>query len=300
MKVPILFIIFNRPETEIEVFNRIREYQPDRLYVAADGPRANKPEDKERCESARAIIRQVDWPCEIKTLFRDRNLGCGLGVSNAISWFFEQEEFGCIIEDDVLPELDWFAFCEEALPKFKEEQRVMLISSFNPLSRTHKSSASGFTRYANIWGWASWKRAWSHYDLEMRWARYAPLSKWIKHYGLILGLYMRYCCKKLNRSYQDTGTWHTWDYQWNFALFQYDSYALVPYVNLTKNVGIGIGDGTHYTADSSDPFEHTETGRMPAPYSYPSRLKKDRTLSRWTLQQVLIARIHGLKSRMKK
>ena len=180
MKVPVLFIIFNRPETEITVFNRIREYQPEKLYVAADGPRASKDGEAERCEAARAIIKDVDWPCEVKTLFRDHNLGCGLGVSSAISWFFEQEEYGCIIEDDVLPSLDFFEFCEEALPLYQNEEKVMLVSSFNPISKITESSTSGFSIYSNIWGWASWKRAWSHFDLEMKGPRNTPLGCMIK------------------------------------------------------------------------------------------------------------------------
>lgn len=65
---PILFLIFNRPETTRRVFDRIREIQPKKLYVAADGPRAHKAGETERCEQTRAIIQQIDWPYKVKTL----------------------------------------------------------------------------------------------------------------------------------------------------------------------------------------------------------------------------------------
>ena len=300
MKAPILFIIFNRPETEAVVFERIRDYRPDRLYIAADGPRENKAGEKERCEEARAITRQIDWPCEVKTLFQEKNLGCGLGVSTAISWFFDNEEYGCIVEDDVLPSLDFFVFCEEALPRYKNDGEVMLVSSFVPKSQLAESSRCGFSHYANIWGWASWRRAWAHFDLEMKTARSAPLSRWIRFYGFFLGIYLHYCCQKLYKSFQDTGIWHTWDYQWTFTLFQQNGLSLVPYVNLTRNVGIGVGDGTHYAPDASDPFSHAPVGRLLQPYSFPANLKRDPVIEKWTHRQILRARVAGIQTRFKR
>ena len=300
MKVPVLFLIFNRPETEITVFNRIREYQPERLYVAADGPRADKEGEAARCEAARAIIDRVDWPCEIKTLFRERNLGCGLGVSSAVSWFCENEEYGCIVEDDVIPSVDFFAFCEEALPKYKDESKVMMISAFNPESTLKESSDCGFSHYANIWGWASWRRAWSHFDLEMKGPREAPLRKWIKFYGPLLGVYLRYCCRKLYSSFLSSGKWHAWGYQWTFTLFENDGLSLTPFVNLSQNVGVASGGGAHYETDASDPYEHLVTGRFSAPYNFPSEMKPTRQIERWTFKQVARVRVFGVINRLKK
>ena len=86
---PVLFLIFNRPETTQQVFSAIRKAKPPRLYVAADGPRSDYSNEAESCEIARSIATNVDWDCEVKTLFRERNLGCGLAVTSAIDWFFE-------------------------------------------------------------------------------------------------------------------------------------------------------------------------------------------------------------------
>ena len=103
MKSPVLFLIFNRPETTAQVFAAIRQAKPPKLYISADGPRAGRPDEEERCAQARSIATVVDWPCEVKTLVRDKNLGCKLGVSSGIDWFFQNETEGIILEDDVLP-----------------------------------------------------------------------------------------------------------------------------------------------------------------------------------------------------
>ena len=121
---PILFLIFNRPDTTRIVFNRIREIRPERLYVAADAPREGRAKEIVLCEEARRIIDDVDWPCEVKTLFRDRNLGCKQAISSALTWFFEQEERGVILEDDCLPDLSFFPFCEELLERYKDDERI--------------------------------------------------------------------------------------------------------------------------------------------------------------------------------
>lgn len=121
---PILFLIFNRPDTTRIVFNRIREIRPSKLYVAADAPRTNKLGEPELCMETRAIIKDIDWPCELKTLFRNENLGCKLSVSGALDWFFENEECGIILEDDCLPDLTFFSFCKELLERYKDDDRI--------------------------------------------------------------------------------------------------------------------------------------------------------------------------------
>lgn len=118
---PILFLVFNRPLQTMVVFDTIRAQQPSRLYIAADGPRAHKPGEKELCEETRkAVLEAIDWPCDVRTLLRDENLGCGKAVSSAINWFFYQEEDGIILEDDCVPDPTFFSFCASMLDRFKE------------------------------------------------------------------------------------------------------------------------------------------------------------------------------------
>src|SRR5262249_47548369 len=170
-KVPVLFLVFNRPETTARVMEAIRAAGPERLYVAADGPRDSKTGEAEHCAEVRQLAMNVDWPCDVRTLFRDRNLGCRRAVSSAITWFFEQEPEGIILEDDCLPSFDFFPYCAELLERYRDDERVMAIcgSAYADVSSDYPHSYY-FSYYADMWGWATWRRAWLHYDNRMdRW-----------------------------------------------------------------------------------------------------------------------------------
>ncbi len=165
LTIPVLFLIFNRPDTTQPVFNEIREAKPTKLFVAADGPRDNKKGEKEECEKTRKIIEQVDWDCELYKLYRDKNLGCKIAVSSAIDWFFENVEEGIILEDDCLPHPSFFRFCQELLEKYKGDERVFVISGDNFLfGRKRTNYSYYFSRYNHCWGWAGWIRTLSDYD----------------------------------------------------------------------------------------------------------------------------------------
>src|SRR6185503_8669515 len=165
--VPILLLVFNRPETTKRVFERIREIKPSKLFVAADGYRPEKEGEKEKCEEVRNLVmNSIDWPCEVKSLFRNSNLGCGPAVSEGITWFFEHVEEGIILEDDILPSRSFFGFAKELLKLYRNDESVWHIggNSYNP----YKMKADYyFSAYPHIWGWATWRRAWNNYRYEL-------------------------------------------------------------------------------------------------------------------------------------
>lgn len=164
----VLLLIFNRPETTRRVFDQIRAQQPPRLYIAADGARPNRPEEAARCAETRAISTQVDWDCELHLLYRDQNLGCRRAVSEAITWFFEHEEAGIILEDDCLPADSFFYFCDALLEKYRHDERIHAITGTNlQMGKQWGEASYYFSRYTNIWGWASWRRVWKEYDSEL-------------------------------------------------------------------------------------------------------------------------------------
>ena len=168
MKSPILFLIFNRPDTTIKVFEAIKQARPTKLYIAADGPRPSKPNDTLMCSETREIVSQIDWECEVKTLFRKNNLGCGKAVSEAIKWFFENEEEGIIIEDDVLPHPDFFVYCDQMLEKYRHVDNVKFISGRNAiLGNSIGNESYYFTAFNYVWGWAAWRRTWDIYDFTL-------------------------------------------------------------------------------------------------------------------------------------
>jgi len=168
VETPLLFLVFNRPEPTARVFERIRAMRPATLYVSADGPRAGRDGEYDACRKVREIVKNVDWDCDTKYLFHDSNLGCKKGVSTGITWFFENEAEGIVLEDDCLPDPSFFQFCSELLTRYRDDGRIGLIAGTNYLGESECEDDYFFSRHCPIWGWASWRRAWSRYDLAMR------------------------------------------------------------------------------------------------------------------------------------
>ena len=216
MRSPVLLIAFNRPATTRRVFESIRAARPPRLYYAVDGPRPDRPSEAGRCEEVRSIVDSVDWPCEVRTLFRESNLGCRRGVSSAIDWFFEHEPEGIVLEDDVLPTRGFYAFCDNLLERYRSDARVGLISGCNLIASRHSPEASYFfSHYNHIWGWASWRRAWQHYYVAMNdWPRWRD-SGGLETLSVGSRRFERYWRRIFDRVY--AGEIDTWDYQWTFA-----------------------------------------------------------------------------------
>ena len=243
LSTPVLFLIFNRPEITKQVFNAIQQAKPPRLYVAGDGPRSKCTEDEENCKLARSIATNVDWDCEVKTLFRDQNLGCRLAVSQAIDWFFDQEPEGIILEDDCLPDQSFFWFCQELLERYRDDTRIMHIGGTNfQFGKARTNHSYYFSRYAHVWGWASWRRAWKFYDVEMKNWKDAQTS------GLLESLSSdRYFLRYWRQQFELTmmNKIDTWDHQWTFACWSQNAMSVVPETNLVSNIGFGeIGTNT--------------------------------------------------------
>ncbi len=238
--IPVLFLIFNRPECTKETFEAIKRAKPKYLYVAADGPRAGKDGESILCEKTRSIVKEIDWDCEIKTLFRNENLGCGQAVSQAITWFFDNVEYGIILEDDCLPYPKFFVFCKNMLERYKDDDRIWEVCGTNlQCGKIRGDGSYYFSNYGSIWGWATWARAWKHYDFKME-----KYEQFIKEKG-IENIFkdkkqQKHWIEVLNKSREID----TWDYQWLFTHWYYNGLCVVPNVNLIKNIGFNF-DGTH-------------------------------------------------------
>lgn len=242
MRSPVIFIIFNRPDTTAKVFSRIREARPPRLLVIADGPRPSRPEEAARCAQARNIvIDHVDWPCEVLTCFSETNMGCRRRVSSGLSWAFSLVEQAVILEDDCLPHPSFFSFCDELLARYAHDERVGHIGGTNFCqSDTTDLRSYRWARYYPIWGWASWRRAWRDYDVDMRgWGQASE----------------RASLKAAAPPRSSTGWWEetfdkmfagfdTWDCQLTWANWRAHRLAAVPSVNLVSNIGFG-NNATH-------------------------------------------------------
>jgi hypothetical protein len=243
----LLFMVFNRPDTTLRVFNAIRRARPTRLYVAVDGPRPDRAGEVARVEIVRKIATAVDWPCDVKTLFRDQNLGCKRAVSGAITWFFEHEEEGIILEDDCLPNFDFFNFCENMLEYYRDDERVHVITGNNFQNGQQRGSGTYyFSKYNHCWGWATWRRSWRNYQGDLSfWPSWKQSDDWRSN-----------CPDKVERRYWEkifnqvhAGGIDSWAYPWTACVWKHGGLTVTPNVNLVANIGFGV-DATH-TTDSN-------------------------------------------------
>ena len=248
LNTPVLFLIFNRPDATREVFDQIKLARPRYLFVAADGPRKDVAGERERCDEARQITREIDWDCEVKTLFRDVNLGCRVAVSSAIDWFFEQVEEGIILEDDCLPHPSFFQFCEELLAMYRNDHRVFHISGINfQGGKTIGKGSYFFSNYPMIWGWATWQRAWKQYDVHMNSFPSFQQSRKIKQV-LKTHREQKLFLKTLRMFYLNSP--NSWDIQWVYAIWDYHATTIAPNVPLVKNIGISLHNTHTFLKDS--------------------------------------------------
>ncbi len=237
---PVLFLIFNRPDTTFRVFEAIKRAKPMKLYVAADGPRPGRIGEMELCEQTRSIINKVDWECEVFTLFRENNLGCGQAVSQAISWFFEKELEGIILEDDCLPNDSFFRFCAKMLIKYRYEKDVMHIGAVNSYKERMSSTVDYyFSMLPQIWGWASWSDRWSKYKFDIHEIEKPDLRKYTN--SLKIQLYFDIMYQRLINYHHH---FNTWDYQWTYSIWENNGKCIAPTVNLVQNIGFN-SMGTH-------------------------------------------------------
>ena len=242
LDTPVVLLVYNRPELTQRLVAALAEVRPRTLLIVADGPRSR--EDEVRCGEVRALLEVVPWDCHVHRNYADRNLGVRDRPSSGIDWAFTIVDEAIILEDDCLPAPSFFPFCAELLSHYRDDERVMQIGGSN-FQRGLSRSSYGyyFSIYFHLWGWATWRRAWRHYDVNMtRWPE-------LKRQGLleslpISGAARRHWSRILDRT--STGQVRTWDFQWQFAMWSQYGLAAVADTNLISNIGFGAG-ATHTT-----------------------------------------------------
>lgn len=246
---PVAFVAFNRPETTQYVFKAIATARPERLFLIADGPRADRAGEAELCAEVRRIMTSVDWPCKVQTNFADENIGCRRRIISGIDWVFEHVEEAIILEDDCVPDPTFFPYCTELLKRYRNTPQVAYISGFNPLERQLRGASSYyFSPVVCLWGWATWRRSWSQLDEHIRtWPA-------VKAAGVLEQLFpnervVAYWSHIFDQMYDGTGP-NTWDYQWVYSCWVRNWIAAFPARNLIQNIGFGT-DATHTTAQDA-------------------------------------------------
>jgi hypothetical protein len=234
---PVLFLVFNRPDHTARAFEAIRAARPPRLYVAADGARGDRPEEAEACAEVRRIATAVDWDCEVRTLFRTANLGCGRAVSEAIDWFFGMEEEGIVLEDDCIAGPDFFPFCDALLERFRDDTRVWAITGNNFQDGRQRGDGSYyFSKYVHVWGWASWRRAWDQFRLDIPfWPNWRRSAAFRAQAGCPAE--QRYWTGQFDRVWDNQID--SWAYPWMATTWYHGGLTATPNANLVTNIGIG-------------------------------------------------------------
>lgn len=238
---PVLFIIFNRPDTTQKVFDRIRQATPERLYVVSDAARTDRVGEEELVNAARDIIeQQVDWDCKVSRHYAKNNLGCGVNVSQGITWFFQHEEAGIILEDDCLPSPVFFDFCSDMLNKHADSERVMHISGSRYNEEFEIEDDFFYSQYAHIWGWATWRRSWQHFQLDPPELRDGVHVKHV--HSLFSTKKERDFWKVKLRKGVLPKLKNQWGVQWQYAVSQKSGLCVTPKENLISNIG---AEGVH-------------------------------------------------------
>lgn len=241
MNTAVLFLVFNRLDTTMRVFDQIRLAQPPRLYIAGDGARPQVPGETDNVSRLRnTITENIDWPCQVRTFFRDSNLGCKRAVSSAIDWFFEHEEMGIILEDDCLPHSSFFPYCETMLLQYSGDTRIWHISGDNfQHGNVHGDGDYYYSLINHVWGWASWRNRWLKYSVEITDTPRDILKVIPSSYSLRKKMYWHKIFCQVSQ-----GEINTWDYQYLYTMWKQGGLSILPNVNLISNIGFGA-NATH-------------------------------------------------------
>jgi hypothetical protein len=260
IKAPVALIIFNRPEATKQVIEVLRKVKIEKLFVIADGPRSDVSDDLDLCNKTRLVIDEIDWPCEVHRRFLKEDIGCGHGPAKGLDWVFERVDRCLILEDDCIPDVSFFPYCNELLEKYADDDRVMMISGNNhTLDKTTIFDSYCFSINTQTHGWATWSRAWNKFDFYIQdWPKLRSL-KWLTHY---LGnrRYANGWLTTFDEVFEEAKSnprCSYWDFQWTFACWKNSALNIIPSVNLVTNVGYG-NDATHPT-----PIDHP-LARLPA------------------------------------
>jgi hypothetical protein len=272
MQTPVVMIVFNRPDLARRVFERVRAARPPKLLVVCDGPRASRPADAPRVAAVREIFDQgVDWPCEVIRDYSPQNVGCMDRIHTGLNRAFAEFEEAIVLEDDCLPEPDFFPFCDELLARYRDDERVMNIAGTNFIADRYQPATSYFfTHHPWTWGWASWRRAWRHNDFHLAtWdARQNELrasfaSNWERQYWI----------STFEQARRDLRKTDCWDFQWNFSCRTNGGVSIAPRNNLIENLGFGA-DSTHTASDMSRLAVKTKP--LGFPLTHPEKISIDR------------------------
>lgn len=292
---PVVFLIFNRPDATKITFEAIRQAKPRTLLVVADGPRVDQISDVKKCNAARSIIEDIDWECNLLKNYSDINLGCKSRISSGLDWVFNNVESAIILEDDCLPEQTFFYFCSELLTRYLNDNRIMVISGNNfQCGKKRTEDSYYFSAFNHCWGWATWRRAWQHYDIEMKLWPTVRDNHWLKDI-----LHSKYATRYWENTFQTVfdDFINSWAYRWLFTCWMQNGLTILPNVNLVSNIGFNT-EATH-TKDTIR-LGNMPTEAMTFPLIHPQFVVRDTQSDDFTQKNIFkLGRFTNIKAILK-
>ena len=279
LKTPVIFIIFNRPDNTRRVFSEIAKARPKKLLVIADGARTNYPDDKEKCSATRDIIETVNWDCEVLTNYSKENMGCKNRVSSGLDWAFTKVEEAIILEDDCLPHPTFFQFCDELLEKYRNDNRISMISGDNfQFGKQQTKNSYYLSKYPHIWGWATWSRSWKDFDIDMKSWPALRKTNWLQNilHNKISALYWRHIFNSVHKN-------NSWAYPWTFSCWSHNTVSIIPTVNLISNIGFNT-NASHTI--KKDKYSEMKTSPITFPLKHPHLISIDQTADNITEKEM--------------
>jgi hypothetical protein len=269
LDTPVAFVIFNRPDTTAKVFARIRDARPSKLYVISDAPRDSYPGDAALVKQSQKLVEDgVDWPCQVHTNYAGKNMGCRDRPASGIAWVLENEEYAIILEDDCVPEPCFFQYCQELLIKYRNDKRIMMISGTNTVLNAYTGDSILFSAFSYTWGWATWRRAWNLYDIQIKsWAEHKkrktlkPRFRWYT-----------YAAMKRNLDRVANSGFDAWDFQWMYCMHIHEGLGIVPQKNLVANIGFSKA-ATHTVVKPA--WLNEETSELCFPLKLPKHVVRN-------------------------
>lgn len=265
VSIPVLLILYNRPEMVAKSLAALRRVRPERIWVSLDAPRDGDSQDQLLCAEVRSALRGIDWPCEVRRQEAATHLGCRDGVIVALDWFFDEVEAGIILEDDCVPEPSFFGFCDDLLGRYASAPEVMMVSGNNFEEDPSSSESYSFSRYGHMWGWATWRRAWSLFDRDLEDWPTRKASNWLRTVARHPVFLERWT--QLLDGVRE-GAIDTWDVQWCYTVFKAGGLVAVPAVNLVSN--FGFDEQATHTREEGSPYRAMKTSPLKWPLQHPS------------------------------
>lgn len=275
LSTPVVLPIHDRPEETARVAEAVAAVEPPTLYVVADGPEAGDPDAAERCRAARqAVERAIDWNPEVHRRYRERNHGVE-SVAEGLDWVFEREPEAIVVEDDCVPNRDFFRFCEAMLERYRDDDRVMAVNGTNRLGTWGGRGDYHFVTYQGVWGWATWREAWERYDPEMSGWPDPEVQGRIRE---AIGDDERFAYQRERFQRRYDGESVAWSKPWQYTMYLHGGLAVVPPKNLVSNVG--FGEGAIHTTDPDSPLADLARYGLEFPLEEPPSIEPDRAYER--------------------